>query len=146
VSPGTTGLDSVVCFEDFELDLKNGHLRRNSAPVKLSWQPLKILLSLAAHPRQLQTRDDMRHLLWEGETFVDFDLGLNYCLNQIRKALGDNARNPHYIETVPRRGYRFIAPVCEDDKIAPSPGVPSMPCCSLRALAQMSATRCLATD
>ncbi len=109
--PVSSDSGSVLRFGAFELDAANGELRRDHSPVKLPPQPLKILVSLATHPGQLQTSDEMRKLVWESETFVDFELGLNGCLNQIRKALGDDARAPCYIETVPRRGYRFIAPV-----------------------------------
>jgi serine/threonine-protein kinase len=109
--PVRTDSGSVLRFGAFELDATNGELRRDHTPVKLPPQPLKILVSLATHPGQLQTRKEIRKLVWESETFVDFELGMNGCLNQIRKALGDDARAPRYIETLPRRGYRFIAPV-----------------------------------
>ena len=107
----TTAPESLLRFGSFELDTRNGELRRNNAPVRLPPQPLKILVALASHAGELQTREEIRRLVWNGETFVDFELGLNYCVNQLRKVLGDDARAPHFIETVPRRGYRFIAPV-----------------------------------
>lgn len=109
--PATRDPGSLLRFGAFELDAGRGELRRNGAPVNLPPQPMKVLVSLVSHPGQLQTRDEIQNLLWKGETFVDFELGLNYCLNQIRKVLGDDARTPHYIQTVPRRGYRFIAPI-----------------------------------
>lgn len=107
----STGSGPILRFGVFELDTRRGELRRDNALVKLPPQPLKILVSLASHPGELQTREEIQNLVWKGETFVDFELGLNYCLNQIRKVLGDDARTPHFIETIPRRGYRFIAPV-----------------------------------
>jgi TolB-like protein/DNA-binding winged helix-turn-helix (wHTH) protein len=111
VPPASADAASVLRFGAFELDAKNGELRREGAPVKLPPQPFKVLVLLATRPGQLVTREEIQHQVWSGETFVDFELGLNYCLNQIRTALGDHARTPRYIETAPRRGYRFIAPV-----------------------------------
>jgi TolB-like protein/Tfp pilus assembly protein PilF len=109
--PASRNSRSVFRFGPFELDSQSGELRRDHVPVKLPPQPLKILISLASHPGDLQTREEIRNLVWKSATFVDFELGLNGCLNQIRKVLGDDARKPRYIETMPRRGYRFIAPV-----------------------------------
>ena len=111
---------AILRFGAFELDAKNGDLRREGAPVKLPPQPFKVLVLLATRPGQLVTREEIQHQVWSGETFVDFELGLNYCLNQIRTALGDHARTPRYIETVPRRGYRFIALVETHHPLTPS--------------------------
>ena len=111
MAPPAPDPGAILRFGAFELDAKNGDLRRDGVPVKLPPQPFKVLVLLATRPGQLVTREEIQHQVWSGETFVDFELGLNYCLNQIRTALGDHARTPRYIETVPRRGYRFIAPV-----------------------------------
>ena len=102
---------SVLRFGGFELDSKNAVLRREGTTVKLPPQPFRVLALLAAHRGELVTREEIKQLIWAGETFVDFESGLNYCLNQIRTVLGDHARVPRFVETVPRRGYRFIASV-----------------------------------
>src|SRR6267143_1739341 len=103
--------NTVVRFGTFELDLKNEQLRKSGLLVKLPPQPLKILVSLSTHAGQLVTRQELRDQLWGPETFVDFEQGLNYCIKQIRLALGDDSDSPRFIETIPKRGYRFIAAV-----------------------------------
>lgn len=136
----TTNSHSVLRFGPFELDTRNGELRRDHALVRLPPQPLRILVSLASHAGELQTREEIRNLVWKGETFVDFELGLNYCLNQIRKALGDDAHSPHFIETVPRRGYRFIAPVQTLAKDGPGE-MPAAPSVAVLPFANLSSNR-----
>ena len=103
--------DEIMRFEEFELALKSGELRKNGDIVRLQPQPFKVLVFLASHPGQTITRQELQQAVWEGETFVDFEHGLNFCIKQIRNALGDNAQSPRLIETLPRRGYRFIAQV-----------------------------------
>src|SRR5688500_3406242 len=100
---------SRLRFARFELDLAGGELRHDGLPVRLQPQPLKVLLLLASRPGQLVSRDEIQREVWAGDTFVDFDQGLNYCIRQIRAALGDDADAPRFIETIPRRGYRFLA-------------------------------------
>jgi TolB-like protein/DNA-binding winged helix-turn-helix (wHTH) protein/Tfp pilus assembly protein PilF len=100
-----------VRFGAFELDLLAGGLRKDGAKVKLQDQPLQILAILLEHPGQLVTRDELRKRLWSGDTFVDFDHSLNKAVNKLRDALHDSAENPFFIETIPKRGYRFIAGV-----------------------------------
>ncbi len=100
-------------FGDFELDLRSGELLRQGARVKLQLQPLKVLAFLVAHAGQVVTRDELRRLVWGPDTFVDYEQGLNYCIRQIRAALGDAPTASRYIETCPRLGYRFLAPVAE---------------------------------
>ena len=102
---------SSIRFGEFELELRSGELRKDGSPVKLQPQPLKVLALLVANAGRLVTREEIQRAVWDGETFVDFEHGLNFCIKQIRAALGDNAQAPLYIETLPRRGYRFIAPV-----------------------------------
>ena len=102
---------SVLGFGVFELDCQTGELRRLGVLVHLPPQPFKILSLLAGYPGQVVTREDIRQQVWGEETYVDFERGLNQCISQIRTALGDDAEAPRYIETLPRRGYRFIAPV-----------------------------------
>lgn len=105
------GEESVIRFGEFELSLKSSELRRDGNIVHLQPQPLKALAFLASHAGQTVTREELRQAVWEGETFVDFEHGLNFCINQIRSALGDKAQSPRFIETLPRRGYRFIAQI-----------------------------------
>ena len=100
---------SRLRFDAFELDLAGGELFKGGAPMRLQPQPLKVLILLASRAGQLVTREDIQKQVWTDDTFVDFDQGLNYCIRQIRAALGDTAGSPRFIETIPRRGYRFVA-------------------------------------
>lgn len=97
----------------FELDLRLGELRKNGLRVKLAGQPFQILAILLEHPGDLVTREQLQNRLWPSDTFVDFDRGLNAAINRVREALGDSAENPRFVETLPRRGYRFIAPLLD---------------------------------
>jgi TolB-like protein len=107
----TAASEDVLCFGLFDLDLRAGQLRKNGARVRLSQQPIQVLALLLERPGEVVTRDELRQRLWPGDVFVDFDHGLNKSIQKIREALGDSAESPRYIETVPRTGYRFIAPV-----------------------------------
>ncbi|MBV8864288.1 MAG: winged helix-turn-helix domain-containing protein, partial [Acidobacteriaceae bacterium] len=98
-------------FGTFELDLASSELRKNGALVKLQSQQFQLLALLAARPGQIITRDEIRRALWDDQTFVDFDRSINFGINQIRSALADDPQSPRYIETLPRKGYRFIAPI-----------------------------------
>jgi DNA-binding winged helix-turn-helix (wHTH) protein len=99
-------------FGTFELDADTGEIRREGkAQPRLRDQSLRILLMLLDRPGDLVTREELRQRLWSSDTFVDFDHGLNTAINQLRGALNDSATNPRFIQTLPRRGYRFIAPV-----------------------------------
>lgn len=98
-------------FGPFELDLRTSELRREGRIVKLQQQPLRVLALLTQHQGQLVTRDAIRRAVWSADTFVDFEQGLNFCIRQVRAALNDDAQQPRYVETLPRRGYRFLAPV-----------------------------------
>lgn len=99
-------------FGTFELDADTGEIRREGkAQPRLRDQSLRILLMLLERPGDLVTREELRQRLWSSDTFVDFDHGLNTAINQLRGALNDSATNPRFIQTLPRRGYRFIAPV-----------------------------------
>ena len=104
-------LSSVERFGVFELDLSSGELRRHGQKIRLPHQSFQILRLLLTRPGEVFTRDELRHALWASDTFVDFDLGLNSAIRKLREALDDSAENPRFIETLPRRGYRFIAPV-----------------------------------
>jgi eukaryotic-like serine/threonine-protein kinase len=98
-------------FGPFELDLETTELKRCGLRVKLQLQPSRVLALLASRPGRLLTREEIQHEVWPDGTFVDFEQAVNFCIRQIRSALGDHAVTPLYIETLPRRGYRFIAPV-----------------------------------
>ncbi|MGE0363125.1 MAG: winged helix-turn-helix domain-containing tetratricopeptide repeat protein [Vicinamibacterales bacterium] len=98
-------------FGVFEVECPACALTRDGSPVRLRGKPFDILRYLLERPGELVTRDELRHHLWSADTFVDFDHGLNAAMNRLRDALGDTAENPRFIQTIPRRGYRFIAPV-----------------------------------
>src|SRR5229473_8099509 len=102
---------SAVRFGTFELDLQTGELRHAGQRVKLQEQPFQVLATLLEHPGKIVTRDELRSRLWPEDTFVDFDHGLNAAIKRLRDALGESADAPVFIETLARRGYRFIAPV-----------------------------------
>lgn len=101
----------VLRFGVFDVNLPAGELRKAGTRVKLQQQPLQVLEASLEHPGEVVTREELQQRLWPADTFVDFDLGLNSALKKLRYALGDDADHPVFIETVPRRGYRFIAPV-----------------------------------
>lgn len=100
-----------VRFGTYEVDLRTAELRKGGLKVKLSGQPFQVLTILLEHPGELVTREELRQRLWPSDTFVDFDRGLNAAVNRVREALKDSAETPRFVETLPRRGYRFIAPV-----------------------------------
>jgi len=105
------GHGESIRFGPFELKLGSEELYRDGVAVKLPPQPFKVLVLLTTNAGQLVTREEIQERIWGEDTFVDFDKGLNFCIKQIREALGDSAQTPQYIETLTRRGYRFIAPV-----------------------------------
>src|SRR5215469_1058408 len=111
----------ILRFGHFEVDLRSGELRRNGFTVKLQGQPFQILAMLLERPGQLLTREEIRGRLWPADTFVDFDHSLNSAITRLREALGDSADNPRYVETLPRRGYRFIGLVEKPGIDVPSP-------------------------
>src|SRR5215831_7481787 len=100
-----------VQFGVFELDLQNAALRKGGVKVKLQEQPLKILQILLENPGQIVGREELQKRVWPANTFVEFDQGLYSAMARLRDALGDSSDNPRFVETVARRGYRFIAPV-----------------------------------
>src|SRR5215813_5819536 len=104
---------AILRFGAFELNASAGELRHQGDLVKLSPQPLKVLDLLARRSGEVLTRNEIREHIWCGDTFVDFEQGLNFCIRQIREALGDHADAPRFVETLPRRGYRFLTPVTE---------------------------------
>ena len=101
----------ILHFGRFEVDLKACELRKQGLRLKLAEQPFQVLSVLLEKPGEIVTRDELRNRLWPGDTFVDFDHGLNNAVMRLREVLGDSSENPRFVETIPRRGYRFIAPV-----------------------------------
>jgi DNA-binding winged helix-turn-helix (wHTH) protein/tetratricopeptide (TPR) repeat protein len=108
-------------FDAFEVDMRAGEVRKHGIRLKLHRQPFQVLSLLLEHPGDVVTREELRQKLWPGDTFVDFDTGLNSAVKKLRDALCDSAEEPRYIETLPRRGYRFIAQVENGDLPAPVP-------------------------
>src|SRR4051812_42609124 len=102
---------SPVRFGLFEAEVQTGELRKQGFKVKLQEQPFQVLLMLLERPGEVVTRDELKRSLWPADTYVDFEGGLNRAINRLREALGDDAERPRFIETLPRRGYRFVAPV-----------------------------------
>jgi len=102
-----------MCFGPFETDLRSGELRKHGVRLKLQEQPFKVLAQLLEHAGDVVTREELRQRLWPADTFVDFDTGLNSAVKKLRDVLADSAEEPRYIETIPRRGYRFIAPLVD---------------------------------
>ncbi len=114
-----------VRFGVFELDLRAGELRRCGVKLKLQDKPLALLAILLERPGEVVTREELREKLWPADTFVDFDHSLNTAINKLRDALGDTAGNPRFIETLARRGYRFMAPVQANGMPVRSADVPA---------------------
>jgi eukaryotic-like serine/threonine-protein kinase len=107
----------ILQFGVFEVDLRSGELRKQGVRVKLQEQPFHVLTVLLQRPGEVVTREELRNQNWPTDTFVDFDNSLNTAINKLREALGDSADSPRFVETLPRRGYRFIAPVTGRDGI-----------------------------
>ena len=102
---------AVLRFESFEADLRSGELRKHGVKLKLSGQPFQVLAILLQRAGDVVTREELHQALWPSDTYVDFDHGLNTAINKVRAVLGDSGSNPRYVETLARRGYRFIAQV-----------------------------------
>src|ERR1700722_849200 len=102
-----------VRFDAFEADLRSGELRKQGIKIKLHHQPFQVLTMLLEHPGEVVTREELKSKLWPLDTFVDFDVGLNSAVKKLRDALGDSAEMPRFVETLPRRGYRFIGSFSE---------------------------------
>ena len=127
-------LDALVRFGAFQLDLRTGELRKAGVRINLPEQPFQVLKALLDRPGDLVTREELRQRLWPAETFVDFEHGLNAAVRRLRDALGDSADVPRFVETLPRRGYRFIAPVT-------GPAVVETPPCRAPEIEDPSAKR-----
>jgi len=111
----------VLRFDVFELDSAAGELRRNGDRIKLPPQPFQVLELLVRRSGEVLTRAEIRERIWSDDTFVDFEQSINFCIRQIREAVGDNADAPRFIETLPRRGYRFLVPVETKPVVQPQP-------------------------
>lgn len=109
--PPTTSAPQVVRFGEFVLHLRSGELAQNGTRVLLPDQLFRVLALLVRESGALVTREELRHELWHDDTFVDFEHSLNAAIKRLREALGDSASSPRFVETLPRRGYRFIAAV-----------------------------------
>lgn len=109
--PPSSSESRLLRFGVFEVDLNAGELRKNGARQRLQEQPFQVLVVLLDNAGHVVKRDDLRQKIWPSDTFVDFDHSLNTAVNKIREALGDSASSPRFVETLARRGYRFIAPV-----------------------------------
>src|SRR5499427_10175623 len=116
---------TVRRFGSFELNPQSGELRKNGMRLRLSGQPFQVLAVLVERPGELITRKELHAKLWPADTFVDFDHGLNNAVARIREVLEDSSGTPRYIETIPRRGYRFIALVSEVESANGSVSAPS---------------------
>src|SRR5918994_351292 len=120
----STDLDparAVLRFGPFELDRRSGDLRKHGVKLKLQAKPLQVLEALLERPGEIVSREVLRSRLWPSDVFVAFEAGLNTAANRLRIVLGDTAENPRYIETLPRTGYRFVAPV---DEVVTEPAEP----------------------
>jgi len=118
-----SGTHRLLKFGVFELNLDTEELRKFGTLIKLRPQPFRMLALLASHAGQVVAREEIKDQLWGEDTYVDFEHGMNKCVKQIRTALGDDVNKPVYIETVPRHGYRFLAPVVAKTVLAPPPRV-----------------------
>ena len=109
--------DKKFCFDDFQLDFTRFQLFRQGKPLRLEGLPLQLLMFLVENKGQLVTREQISSALWSKDVFVDVDQGINTAIRKIRRALGDDAGEPHYLQTVVGRGYRFVATPSEDDQV-----------------------------
>ena len=132
-------------FGAFELDLRAGELRKHGLRIRLQEQPLQVLAMLLEHPSEVVTREELQKRLWPADTFVDFDHGLNKAISKIREALGDSAESPRYVETVARRGYRFLAEVKTADTPPATNQEPSLPPAPARVRENSDAAADIAT-
>ena len=117
----------VVKFGVFEVDLRAGELRKAGMRQKLTGQPFQVLQALLERPQEIVTREELRERLWPGNTFVDYELGLKKAVNRLREVLGDSAESPHFIETIPRRGYRFLGTLEAAEQTAAAPATTHLP-------------------
>src|SRR5690348_3285403 len=113
----------MIRIGTFELDLRSGELQKQGRKIRLEGQPVQVLICLLENPGELVTREDLHRKLWPADTFVNFEHGLNAAVKRLRQALNDSADNPRFVETLPRRGYRFIAPIQTMSATVDTPGI-----------------------
>lgn len=123
-APVPPSQERLIRFDAFEADVRTGELRKQGVKVRLAEQPFSVLAMLLAQPGEVVTRDELQQKLWPADTFVDFDRGLNKAINRLRDALGDSADAPRFIETLPKRGYRFVGNVLPPPARSPVPASP----------------------
>jgi cholera toxin transcriptional activator len=116
----STDSGRLLRFESFELDVRSRELRKGKNRIRLQEQPFEILRMMLERPGDVVTREELAKHLWPEGTFVDFEHSLNAAVKRLRAALGDDADNPRFVETLPRRGYRFIAPLGANEHILPA--------------------------
>src|SRR5215831_9676887 len=116
--------NGIYRFGVFELDSRTRELKKHGIRIKLQDQPLRILLILVQHPAEVVTREQIQSELWPTGTYVDYENAINSSVRKLREALGDSPSNPRFIETLSRRGYRLLVPVCRDGQAAAPPEVP----------------------
>src|SRR5438552_8464510 len=114
----------IIRFGVFELDQRSGELRKHGLRIKLKGQPIDVLAMLLEHPGEVVTREELQKRLWPADTFVDFEHSLNAAIKRLRAALGDSAESPRFVETLARRGYRFIAPLIQPVETQPVDDAP----------------------
>jgi DNA-binding winged helix-turn-helix (wHTH) protein/TolB-like protein len=131
-------------FGLFEFDSVTGELRREGGLVRLQAQPAQVLRALLQHADRIVSREELHEAVWHGETFVDFERGLNFCVAQIRAALNDNAAEPRFIRTIPKRGYQFIAPVARLEEAVEQNATPETTPRRRRFIAVLAASCALA--
>jgi DNA-binding winged helix-turn-helix (wHTH) protein len=117
----------ILRFDDFELDVRAGELRKRGVKLRLQGQPLQVLAALLNRAGDVVTREELRAQIWSADTFVDFGHSLHNAIARLREVLGDSAETPRYIETLPRRGYRFIGRVDVANVVAPAPSAKPAP-------------------
>jgi DNA-binding winged helix-turn-helix (wHTH) protein/TolB-like protein/Tfp pilus assembly protein PilF len=145
-------LPKIFHFDDFDLDTRSGELRQQGVKIRLPNQSFQILVTLLERPGELVTREELRQRLWGEETFVNFDAGVASAVKKLREALTDSADTPRFVETLPKRGFRFIAPVTASSEMACSPGaaelggVPHAPAVTLAAVVTRRADARAATE
>jgi cholera toxin transcriptional activator len=124
--PQSSPARRTLRFAAYEVDLAAGELRKNGTRIRLQEQPFQILVYLLERPGEVVTREELRQKLWPADTFVDFDHSLNTAVNKLRESLGDSASSPRYVETLARRGYRFLAPVQPAEVKSPAQDFPTV--------------------
>src|SRR6266542_3017215 len=110
---GSSSAGRITRFGAFEFDLQSGELRKHGLRIKLQGQPIDVLRLLLERPGDVVSREDLQKRLWPADTYVDFEHSLNAAIKRLRAALGDSADAPRFVETLARRGYRFIAPISQ---------------------------------